>query len=296
MLRLLGVSPLGRTGLLAAKALSVLAVLVVQVVVVAVVAVGLGWDPDLAGVPAAVVSVLLGTWAFVALALLLAGTVRAEAVLALANLVWVALLALGGVVVARTELPAGLAGVVRWLPSAALGDAVRAALVDGAASPAAWAVLLVLGRRSPPRWPAGCSAGATEPPARGRPRPPRPRARRPRPTRRSPTPTPTPSSTAYPRVAGHSSHWRERTLPRAARAARSHDVGAPREQQGRPPRGRGPGGRRRRPSPVAGGRQQHPPQAPPPRVPQHGTSQPARARGDHEGPPGEPTHPSRGQP
>jgi ABC-2 type transport system permease protein len=142
VLRLLGASPLGRTGLLAAKALSVLAVLVVQVAVIAVVARGLGWEPDPGGLPAAVLSVLLGTWAFVALALLLAGTVRAEGVLALANLVWVALLALGGVVVARSELPGGLAAVVRWLPSAALGDAVRAALVHGAASPAAWAVLV----------------------------------------------------------------------------------------------------------------------------------------------------------
>ena len=42
----------------------------------------------------------------------------------------------------RSELPEGLSSVVRWLPSAALGDAVRAALVDGAANPAAWAVLL----------------------------------------------------------------------------------------------------------------------------------------------------------
>lgn len=143
VLRLLGVSPLGRTGLLAAKALSVLAVLGVQVAVVAAVAAGLGWDPDLRGLPAAVVSVLLGTWAFVALALLLAGTVRAEGVLAVANLVWVALLALGGVVVARTELADQLAAVVRWLPSAALGDSVRSALVEGTASPGAWGVLVV---------------------------------------------------------------------------------------------------------------------------------------------------------
>ena len=74
---------------------------------------------------------MLGTWAFVALALLLAGTLRAEAVLAVANLVWVVLLAVGGVIVPRSELPAGVSHVVGLLPSAGLGDGLRSALVAG---------------------------------------------------------------------------------------------------------------------------------------------------------------------
>ena len=50
---------------------------------------------------------LLGTWAFVALALLLAGTVRAEGVLAVANPWWVLLLVVGGVVAPRCRAARG---------------------------------------------------------------------------------------------------------------------------------------------------------------------------------------------
>lgn len=145
VLRLLGVTPLGRTGLLLAKALAVLAVVALQLAVMAVIGLTLGWRPALGGLPWALVSTVLGTWAFVALALLLAGTVRAEGVLALANLVWVGLLALGGVVVPGTELPRSLVPVVDVLPSGALGDSLRAALVSGQPRLREWAVLAVWG-------------------------------------------------------------------------------------------------------------------------------------------------------
>jgi len=146
VLRLLGTTPLGRGGLLWGKALATLAVEVLQWCVVGGVALALGWQPAWGGLPYAVAYLLLGTWAFVALALLLAGTVRAEGVLALANLVWVLLLVLGGVVVPRTQLPEAVSGVVGLLPSAALGDGLRAAFGSGTflAGPAlvllAWAV------------------------------------------------------------------------------------------------------------------------------------------------------------
>jgi ABC-2 type transport system permease protein len=143
VLRLLGVTPLGRAGLVLAKATAVLSVIAVQVVVIGVLGAVLGWEPTLRGIPAAAVSLVLGTWAFAALALLLGGTLRAEGVLAVANLLWVALLGLGGVVVAGTELPHRFAAVVTLLPSAALGDSLRAALVEGRAVPDAWLVMVV---------------------------------------------------------------------------------------------------------------------------------------------------------
>ena len=147
VLRLLGTTPLGRSGLLWGKALATLGVEVLQWCVIGGVGLALGWRPLAGGLPYAVVFLLLGTWAFVALALLLAGTLRAEAVLAVANLVWVVLLVLGGVVVPRSELPDPLAGVVGVLPSAALGDGLRAAFGEGTflAGPAlllaGWAVV-----------------------------------------------------------------------------------------------------------------------------------------------------------
>jgi ABC-2 type transport system permease protein len=131
VLRLLGTTPLGRSGLLWGKALATLGVEILQWCVVGGVGLALGWRPDPGGLLYAVLFLLLGTWAFVALALLLAGTLRAEGVLAVANLVWVLLFVLGGVVVPRTELPAGLSGFVSALPSAALGDGLRAALGSG---------------------------------------------------------------------------------------------------------------------------------------------------------------------
>jgi ABC-2 type transport system permease protein len=132
VLRLLGTTPLGRGGLLWGKALATLGVEVIQWLVIGAVGLGLGWRPQLTGLLYAVVLLLLGTWAFVALALLLAGTVRAEGVLAVANLVWVLLLVLGGLLVPRSELVPGLAAVVGLLPSAALADGLRAAFRDGA--------------------------------------------------------------------------------------------------------------------------------------------------------------------
>lgn len=146
VLRYLGVTPLGRGGLVTAKALATLTVEGLQLVMVGAIAFGLGWRPDAAGLLPALLFVLLGTWAFVGLAMLLAGTLRAEAVLAVANLVWVLLLALGGVVVPRTELPDALpdavAGVVAALPSAGLGDGLRSALVHGDLNLGALAVVL----------------------------------------------------------------------------------------------------------------------------------------------------------
>jgi ABC-2 type transport system permease protein len=130
LLRLLGVTPLGRSGLLAGRVAAVLVVEAVQIVVLGGAALVMGWRPDAAGLLPALVAVLLGTAAFVSLGLLLAGTLRAEAVLAAANLVWVLLLAGGGVVVPPERLGA-LEPVARVLPSGALGEAMRDALARG---------------------------------------------------------------------------------------------------------------------------------------------------------------------
>lgn len=131
VLRLLGVSPLGRHGLLVAKALAVLAIEILQAVVIGGLGLALGWQPKWTGLFAGAVVALVGTWAFVALALLLAGTLRAEGVLALANLIWIALLGLGGLIIPRTQLPPGLSHVAAVLPSGALGDGLREAFIYG---------------------------------------------------------------------------------------------------------------------------------------------------------------------
>ena len=142
VLRLLGTTPLGRGGLLAAKGVAVLSVLAVQVVMLGALGMALGARPDAGGILPTLVSLLLGSVAFVALALLLAGTLRAEAVLAVANLAWVLLLGLG-VVAPTDQLPGALATVAALLPSGALGDAVRLSFVNGGWPWSQWAVLVV---------------------------------------------------------------------------------------------------------------------------------------------------------
>jgi len=128
VLRLFGVTPLGRSGLLAGKAVAVLVVVLVQTVILVVIGLCLGWHPNLPGIALAVLFGLLGCWTWVALALLLAGTLRAEAVLAVANLVWVLLAALGGLLYPTDRMPDAAGHIVSLIPSGALGDGLRAAL------------------------------------------------------------------------------------------------------------------------------------------------------------------------
>ncbi|NNG41102.1 ABC transporter permease [Flexivirga sp. ID2601S] len=128
VLRLLGVTPLGRSGLLAGKALAVLVVVALQTIVLSVIGVCFSWQPHLGGLLVGALLMLLGTWTWVAVALLLAGTLRAEAVLAVANLLWVIFAAVGGLLYPTAKMPAGVGDVVRLLPSGALGDGLRDAL------------------------------------------------------------------------------------------------------------------------------------------------------------------------
>lgn len=131
VLRLLGSTPLGRTGLLAAKAVATAVVVALQVVVLGGLGLALGWQPHLLGLLPAVLLLAVGAGAFVALGLLLAGLLRAEAVLAVANLVWVLMLAGSAVVVPASVMPAPLEHLARYLPSGALGEGLRTAFQHG---------------------------------------------------------------------------------------------------------------------------------------------------------------------
>lgn len=136
VLRRLGATPLGRVGLLVGKTLAVLAIEAGQVALLVIVGLAVGWHPH-GSLPAAIGLVLLGTVTFSALALLMAGTLRAEATLAAANLVYLLLLVVSGIAFPLTDFSPTVRGVVRLLPSAALADGLRAA------SGRAWLVLAV---------------------------------------------------------------------------------------------------------------------------------------------------------
>jgi ABC-2 type transport system permease protein len=147
VLKRLAASPLPRWGLMTAKTVSVLVTEVLQVVLLTVIAFTLGWSPH--GNPLAVLLLLvLGTAAFSGLGLLMAGTLKAEATLAAANLVFLLLLVGGGVIVPMDKFPPGAQDVLGLLPIAALSDGLRDVLQHGAGMPwgdlgilTVWAVL-----------------------------------------------------------------------------------------------------------------------------------------------------------
>ncbi|MGD0944611.1 MAG: ABC transporter permease [Acidimicrobiales bacterium] len=140
VLKRLGATPLGRPVLMTAKIASVLVVEIIQVVVLVAVALALGWRPHPAA-GLAVIAVLLATIAFAGIGLAMAGALRAEVTLAVANGVYVILLLIGGVLFPLHELGA-LASFARLLPTAALSDALHLTLGTGAgAPPEAWVAL-----------------------------------------------------------------------------------------------------------------------------------------------------------
>jgi ABC-2 type transport system permease protein len=139
VIKRLGASPLPRSGLLAGKVGGLLVVEILQVAVVSLAGRLLGWHPA-DGVLGALLALVVGTFAFAALGLFLAGVLRAEATLAAANLVYLLLLAAGAVVLPTSSYGA-FGHVAAALPSGALGNAMRTAFLHGHV---AWGPLGVL--------------------------------------------------------------------------------------------------------------------------------------------------------
>ncbi|MDN6529283.1 MAG: ABC transporter permease [Brevibacterium sp.] len=145
VLRQLATTPLGTNGLILGKLGAVIAVILIQFLLAFAIALGLGFDGSV-DLLALVLTTLLGTAALLSLGLLMAGTVRAEATLAGANLIWVLMAGVGGLVIAH---PGEWGTVVGYLPSGALGDAMRAAVGGAGFDVKALIVLLVWGLVGP---------------------------------------------------------------------------------------------------------------------------------------------------
>lgn len=134
VLKRLAATALPRWLLVAGRVTAGLAVVAVQVVILLAVALLLGWRlPPAGGLLWAAALLVLGSLSFGALGVLLGGALRAEIVLALANIAWFVLLLIGGVALGVDTLPAWLGVIVDALPSAALAEGLHRAVVDGAA-------------------------------------------------------------------------------------------------------------------------------------------------------------------
>jgi ABC-2 type transport system permease protein len=142
-LRFLGTTPLSRSELLVGKFLATAVVTIASAAATCLVGVLVGWRP-VAGSLWALPVLALGTATFAAWGMALAGLLRAEAVLAVANGVFLALILFGGVIVPAADLPGALSVLATWLPSGALTAALTDALVAGSA-PTAGSLLILTG-------------------------------------------------------------------------------------------------------------------------------------------------------
>ncbi|EOM75000.1 multidrug ABC transporter permease [Rhodococcus rhodnii] len=139
-LKRIGATALPRWGIIGGKSGAVLVVVALQSLLLGAIGVALGWRPDAAGLALGAVVIAVGTVTFAAMGLLLGGTLRAEIVLALANIVWFVLLGVGSLVMLRGDVPQLWIDAARVLPSGAMAHALDAAL----AGSLDWISLVVL--------------------------------------------------------------------------------------------------------------------------------------------------------
>jgi ABC-2 type transport system permease protein len=127
-LKRLGATALPVWGIIAGKALAVVTVVFLQALLLGGIGLALGWRPHLAGLLLGAAISALGTAGFVAMGLLLGGTLRAEIVLAVANLLWFVFAGLGALTLETETVPRAVSAVARLTPSGALTEALSQAL------------------------------------------------------------------------------------------------------------------------------------------------------------------------
>ena len=141
-LRYLGTTPLSRLDLILGKLIATATLTLLSLAVVAITGLFLDWRPSIAGIGIALIVVLLSAAVWVSWALVIAGHFRAEAVLAIANGLFLVMVIFGGIVIATSHMPNAVAHVVDLLPSAAMANGLRDALESGSVPALAIAVLV----------------------------------------------------------------------------------------------------------------------------------------------------------
>ncbi|MEU4242209.1 ABC transporter permease [Actinoplanes sp. NPDC026619] len=152
VLKRLGASPLTRPGLLVSKTAAVLGLIVVQLLVLSAVGVAVGWRPHAGQLLPAIGATVLATAAYTGLALLLASVLKPETTTGAATLIYVLMLAAGGIMFTTPD-------VAVVLPLAAHAEVLRATLSHATAAPlsawislAAWALVCVTAAVKKMRW------------------------------------------------------------------------------------------------------------------------------------------------
>jgi len=145
-LKRLGATALPVWGIIVGKSLAVVAVVFLQAIILGAIGVALGWRPSPVGLLLGAVIIALGTAGFAALGLLLGGTLKAEIVLAIANLLWFVFAGFGALTLEAESVPSALQWIARLTPSGALTESLAQAMsmsVDwfGLAVLAVWGAL-----------------------------------------------------------------------------------------------------------------------------------------------------------
>lgn len=143
-LKRLGATALPVWGIIAGKALAVVTVVFLQAILLGGIGLALGWRPPVTGLLLGAAIIALGTAAFVAMGLLLGGTLRAEIVLAIANLLWFVFAGLGALTLETGTIPDALSWVARLTPSGALTEALSQAVGRSGAVSVDWLGIAVL--------------------------------------------------------------------------------------------------------------------------------------------------------
>ena len=143
-LKRLGATALPVWGIIAGKALAVVTVVFLQAILLGGIALALGWRPAPAGLLLGAAIIALGTATFVAMGLLLGGTLRAEIVLAVANLLWFVFAGFGALTVENGTIPKALSWVARLTPAGALTEALTQAVSRSGAVTVDWFGIAVL--------------------------------------------------------------------------------------------------------------------------------------------------------
>ena len=143
-LKRLGATALPVWGIIAGKALAVVTVVFLQALLLGGIGLALGWRPHPAGMGVGAAVIALGTAVFVAMGLLLGGTLRAEIVLAVANLLWFVFAGLGALTLETQTIPRALSWVARLTPSGALTEALTQAVGAGGSVSVDWFGIAVL--------------------------------------------------------------------------------------------------------------------------------------------------------
>ena len=127
-LKRLGATALPVWGIIAGKSAAVVTVVFLQAIILGAIGFALGWRPPPAGLALGAVVIALGTAVFAALGLLLGGTLRAEIVLAVANLLWFVFAGLGALTIETRMIGSAVKGVARLTPAGALTETLSRAM------------------------------------------------------------------------------------------------------------------------------------------------------------------------